>query len=130
VTLDPDVAAKLKETARQSGVSFREALNSNVRRGLESADATPRPYRLQVRRLGLRPGVDLDKALALADELEGRETAFEQPLSVSEALDYVDGWLAQPVATVIDPTDRHPTALHNLLEPFGVAGPRWTDPLR
>jgi hypothetical protein len=73
VTLDPDVAAKLKETARQSGVSFKEALNSNVRRGLESAEATPRPYRVQARRLGARPGVDLDKALALAGELEDAE---------------------------------------------------------
>jgi toxin-antitoxin system PIN domain toxin len=48
--------------------------------------------------------------------------AFEQPLDVSEALDYVDGWLDQPVATVIDPTDRHASALRNLLEPLGAAG--------
>lgn len=73
VTLDPDVAAKLRETARENGVSFKEALNSNVRRGLESTAATPRPYRIRARRLGARPGVDLDKALALAGELEDAE---------------------------------------------------------
>jgi len=48
--------------------------------------------------------------------------AFERPLDADEALDYVDGWLAQPVATVVHPTDRHATALRQLLQPFGTAG--------
>jgi len=43
VTLDADVAAKLKQTARERGISFKEALNSNVRRGLESAGVGARP---------------------------------------------------------------------------------------
>lgn len=73
VTLDPDVAAKLKEVAREGRVSFKEALNTSVRRGLQSAGASPRPYRLKARRLGARPGVDLDKALTLAGELEDAE---------------------------------------------------------
>jgi hypothetical protein len=73
VTLDPDVAAKLKDVVRESGVSFKEALNSNVRRGLESAGTESRPYEVRTRRLGARPGVDLDKALALAGELEDTE---------------------------------------------------------
>lgn len=34
VTLDPDVTTKLKDVAREKGISFEEALNSNVRRGL------------------------------------------------------------------------------------------------
>lgn len=73
VTLDPDVAAKLKEVARQGRVSFKEALNTSVRRGLQSAGASSRPYRVRARRLGARPGVDLDKALTLAGELEDAE---------------------------------------------------------
>jgi hypothetical protein len=73
VTLDPDVAAKLREVAHESGISFKEALNSNVRRGLESTGAKPRHYRVRPRRLGARPGIDLDKALALAGELEDAE---------------------------------------------------------
>jgi hypothetical protein len=73
VTLDPDVAAKLKQTARELGISFKEALNSNVRRGLESAGMDARPYRVPTRRLGVRPGVNLDKALQLAGELEDVE---------------------------------------------------------
>jgi hypothetical protein len=74
VTLDADVAAKLKQTARERGISFKEALNSNVRRGLESAAADTRPYRVPTRRLGQRPGVNFDKALQLAGELEDAET--------------------------------------------------------
>jgi hypothetical protein len=74
VTLDPDVAAKLKETARERGVSFKEALNTSVRRGLESGEPEGTPYRTPTRRLGVRPGVNLDKALQLAGELEDAET--------------------------------------------------------
>jgi uncharacterized protein len=48
--------------------------------------------------------------------------AFEQPLGADEALDYLDGWLAQPVATVVHPTDLHAAVLRDLLEPLGAAG--------
>lgn len=75
VTLDPDLAAKLRSLARERGVSFREALNSALRRGLAAgAVGSKRPYRLPSRRLGLRPGVDLEHALRLAGELEDAET--------------------------------------------------------
>jgi hypothetical protein len=73
VTLDPDVAAELKELARQRGVSFKEVLNDAVRAGL-AAGTTPRAYRLPTARLGLRPGVDLDGALRLAAAMEDEDT--------------------------------------------------------
>jgi hypothetical protein len=47
---------------------------------------------------------------------------FQEPLEPAEAFDIVDGWLAQPCATVVHPTDRHPAALRELLEPLGTAG--------
>ncbi len=74
VTLDPDVAARLKQAARDRGTSFKEVLNSSVRRGLECAEAKPRSYRVRTRDLGVRPGVNLDRALQLAGELEDAET--------------------------------------------------------
>jgi hypothetical protein len=74
VTLDPDVAAKLKQAARERGISFKEALNTNVRLGLQSGELSPRPYRVRTRRLGVKPGIDLDRALALAAELEDAES--------------------------------------------------------
>jgi hypothetical protein len=75
VTLDDDVAAKLKHAARERGTSFKEVLNSSLRRGLQSGPAESKPYRVPTRRLGVRPGVDLDRALGLAAELEDAEIA-------------------------------------------------------
>lgn len=47
---------------------------------------------------------------------------YEQPLEIDGALDLIDGWLAQPVATVVEPTSRHAAVLRDLLEPFGGGG--------
>lgn len=75
VTLDPDIAAKLKQTAQEAGISFKEALNTTVRRGFEKSDETKaQPYRVRTQDLGVRPGINLDKALQLAGELEDAET--------------------------------------------------------
>ena len=74
VTLDSDLAAKLRALARERGISFKEALNSTLRRGLASGGGSPQRYRLASRRLGLRPGVDLEHALRIAGELEDAET--------------------------------------------------------
>ena len=48
--------------------------------------------------------------------------AFARPWNADAALDVVDEWLAQPVATVVHPTDRHPAVLRDLLTPLGTAG--------
>jgi toxin-antitoxin system PIN domain toxin len=52
---------------------------------------------------------------------------FDSPLTTPEAMDLVDGWLAQPCATVVHPTTRHAAVLRELLEPFGSAGNLTTD---
>lgn len=44
------------------------------------------------------------------------------PLSTEEALDYVEGWLAQPVARTVAPTAGHAVLLRKLLQPLGAAG--------
>jgi len=80
VTLDPDVAAKLKRLAGERQISFKEALNSTVRSGLLREEAPARAYAAPSRRLGLRPGVDLGKALRLSAELEDAETFRELEL--------------------------------------------------
>ncbi len=72
VTLDPDVAAALERAARERRVSFKQVLNDAVRAGLRGP-TEPRPYRLATRPMGLRAGVDLGKALALAADLEDQE---------------------------------------------------------
>lgn len=72
MTLDPDVAAALEQAARERRVSFKQVLNDAVRAGLRPAQE-PHPYRLVTKPMGLRAGVDLDKALALAADLDDRE---------------------------------------------------------
>jgi toxin-antitoxin system PIN domain toxin len=47
---------------------------------------------------------------------------FSAPLSTTEALDAVDGWLAQPSAAIIEPTARHTTLLRELLSEAGLGG--------
>jgi hypothetical protein len=76
VTLDPDVEARLREVARERGVSFKEALNSAVRAGLMASRGV-REYRTPSRSLGLRAGVDLDKALQVASDLEDAEIVLD-----------------------------------------------------
>ena len=73
MTLDDDVVETLREIARERNISFKEALNASVRRGTATADRVSSPYRMPSRSLGLRPGVNLDKALQLAGELEDAE---------------------------------------------------------
>lgn len=73
VTLDEDVAAKLKQMARERGVSFKVALNDAVREGMRSEARPTRRYKMKTYPMGVRPGVNLDKALRLAGELEDAE---------------------------------------------------------
>jgi toxin-antitoxin system PIN domain toxin len=59
--------------------------------------------------------------------LSTQARVFSSPLTVDQALDLVDSWLAQPCATVIHPTDRHSALLRELLGPLGTAGNLTTD---
>ncbi|HEY7831633.1 MAG TPA: type II toxin-antitoxin system VapC family toxin [Solirubrobacteraceae bacterium] len=54
--------------------------------------------------------------------LSTHATIFEQPLEAEEALEIIDGWLAQPCTTVVHPTARHTAVLRELLGPLGTAG--------
>lgn len=76
LTLDDDIAKKLRDIAHLSGRSFKAVVNDALRAGIEAgriADVS-RPYRLKPVSMG-QPigGQDLDKALALADRLEDGE---------------------------------------------------------
>lgn len=74
VTLDPDLAIRMRELARERRISFKAAINATLRAGLEARTSRGRPYREEPRDLGIRPGVDLTKALRLAAALEDEET--------------------------------------------------------
>ena len=73
VTLDPDVAEQLKEIAHRRRQPFKVVLNTMVRAGLASERAAKAPYDFPTYDMGLRRGIDLTKAQALADALEDEE---------------------------------------------------------
>ena len=71
VTLDPDVEAKLKETMRERGVSFKTALNEAVRAGLDASTPVSRPFKAKTAPLGVR--INIVKANQIAGEWEDEE---------------------------------------------------------
>lgn len=76
LTIEDRIAAALKEIAHCTGKSFKTVVNETLHRGLDAAGQRSRakPYRLRPVSLGgVRPGVDLDKALRLADALADEE---------------------------------------------------------
>lgn len=79
VRIDPDLDARLRAITKERGISFREALNGVLRRGL-SVENRPEPYQIVSRNLGLRPGVDLTHALRLIAELEDQAIASKLEL--------------------------------------------------
>jgi hypothetical protein len=73
VTLDEDVASQLRRVARERGMSFKAAINAAVRVGLAAGSPPSRSFRVRAQPMGIRPGVDVDKALSLAAEIEDAE---------------------------------------------------------
>jgi hypothetical protein len=74
LTLDEDVAAKLKAESRRAGRPFRDVVNDTLRRGLASRGATGKrqPFKVAARDLGnLRPGLSLDDVAGLIEQVEG-----------------------------------------------------------
>ena len=78
LTIDDDLAQKLKQRAQESDRPFKVVVNEVLRAGLEETTAKPsrRPYRNRTVSMGpARAGIDLDKALALSSALEDEELA-------------------------------------------------------
>lgn len=74
LTLDPDVADRLRALARERNLPFKQVVNAVLRRGLDDGSGAAEPFRVEARPMGLRPGIDLDQALDLAARLEDEET--------------------------------------------------------
>ncbi len=73
LTLDDDVAARLRAEGRHSGKSFKQIVNDCLRLGLSvrsKAAAIP-PFKVKARPLGLRPGLSYDCVWKLIEQIEG-----------------------------------------------------------
>ena len=77
LTLDDDLARELKDEARHKGRPLKQVVNETLRAGLAARRrTTARRYRLTPVSLGgVVPGIDLDKALRLAEALDDAAVA-------------------------------------------------------
>ena len=76
LTLDEDIAAKLKAETRRTGKSFKAAVNDTLRLGLNARRKRPptTPFAVHARDLGsLRPGISLDDIGAVLEQAEGSD---------------------------------------------------------
>ena len=74
LTLEPDVAKKLKKRMAERGVTFKEAVNDALRAGLAAGQVDERPYEVKTHDFGgLRPGIDPHGMNKLLDELEAED---------------------------------------------------------
>lgn len=87
LTLDEDLAERLKELARHGGRSFKEVTNDAIRRGLSVGDApvgSPEPFRVVAEARGIKGGIDPLKLNQLYDALEIEDLRPDAGLLVHE----------------------------------------------
>ena len=76
LTLEDRIARDLKQLAHRSGKPFKVVVNETLRAGLaaKKGGGSQNRYRLRAASVGgVLPGIDLAKALAIADTLEDHE---------------------------------------------------------
>lgn len=71
VTLDPDTEQIIRRQMAERGVSFKQALNDAIRKGVRAPSERGR-FRTQTASMG-RSTVNLDRALSVSGDLEDEE---------------------------------------------------------
>ena len=73
LTLDEDVAVRLRHEMARTGAGMKVVVNALLRRGLEAskAEEIARPFTVQARSMGLKAGMDMDDIAGLLDFLDG-----------------------------------------------------------
>lgn len=82
LTLDEDVAKRLRAKARRSGESFKEVVNATLRKGLSTGEKSSLPlprFEVKPKACGFRSGVDVLRLNQLNDQLETED--FQRKLS-------------------------------------------------
>lgn len=71
LTLDPDVAERIRRETASGKRSLKEVVNEALRRGLSGGPPAPRKrFRVKPHSSAYQPGLDREKLGQLADELE------------------------------------------------------------
>ena len=72
LTLEDDVAERLREEARRTGRSLKTVVNEALRSGLaREVDRHRSAFKVEARELGLRPEFDFDHIEGVLDQLDG-----------------------------------------------------------
>lgn len=76
LTLEPDVAQKLKRRMAERKISLKAAVNEVLRAGLKaSAAVKPAKFKIEPHSFEFKPGIDRNRLNQLLDELEVEEFA-------------------------------------------------------
>ena len=87
LTLEDDLALKLKELARSTDRKFKEVVNDAIRKGLSLGEPPPADqerFVVRARACGFRAGVDPTKLNQLYDDLEMEDLRGESGYGVHE----------------------------------------------
>ena len=73
ITIDDDVIDTARSVAEKLHAPFRRVVNEALRSGLKAVEepAKSRPYQTRPRKMGLRPGRNLDNIQELLAQVEG-----------------------------------------------------------
>ena len=73
LTIDDDVAAKLRDEMAKSQSSLKDVVNAVLRRGLNAPrdEGLAMPFTVKARHMGLRSGFDLDDVGGLLESKDG-----------------------------------------------------------
>jgi hypothetical protein len=75
LTLDPDVAMKLKKRMAEEKLTLKETVNQTLRSGLKTAAKQKKraPFKVIPHSFGFKPGIDQNKLGQLLDQLDAEE---------------------------------------------------------
>ena len=74
LTIEDDIAIKLKEYSRTHGLSFKDAVNEVFRSGLmHQHNAPQRNFHVQPKAMGAVAGLNYDRISTLLETLEGQD---------------------------------------------------------
>jgi hypothetical protein len=83
LNLEDDLSDKLASATQKTGLPLEQVVQQALKLDLEKMVQTipikARPFQQRTYDLGVRPGVNLDKALALASEIEDEEASAKRP---------------------------------------------------
>ena len=75
LTLDPDVAMKIKKRMADKKLTLKETVNQALRYGLKAVEKEKKrvPFKVIPHSFGFKPGIDQNKLNQLLDQMDGEE---------------------------------------------------------